>query len=183
MQADWLFWAIAAILVVGCLGTVFAPLLLGAGRADRRASYDIRVHRDQLREIDADLARGVLQRARGNGDPARGVATAALGRRRRGGRDRRDRGAPPADPAPCPGDARPDARRHHRALRLARRRRVARPAAGAAPGRGRQAPRRPSRPGRSRGDGGVPGGTRADRRHASGPEPPRKVAGNACRPA
>ncbi len=60
MQADWLFWAIAAVLVIGCLGTVFAPLLLGAGRADRRASYDIRVHRDQLREIDADLARGVL---------------------------------------------------------------------------------------------------------------------------
>ncbi len=60
MQAEWLFWAIAAALMAGCLGTVFAPLWRGAGRAERRASYDIQVHRDQLREIEADLARGVL---------------------------------------------------------------------------------------------------------------------------
>ena len=63
MQAEWLFWAIAAALMAGCLGTVFAPLWRGAGRAERRASYDIQVHRDQLREIEADLARGVLSEA------------------------------------------------------------------------------------------------------------------------
>ncbi len=63
MQADWLFWGIAAAVVIGCLGAVFAPLMRGAGRAERRASYDLQVHRDQLREIDADLARGVLGEA------------------------------------------------------------------------------------------------------------------------
>ena len=63
MQADGLFWGIAAAVVIGCLGAVFAPLLRGAARAERRASYDLQVHRDQLREIDADLARGLLGEA------------------------------------------------------------------------------------------------------------------------
>ncbi len=63
MQVDWLFWGIAAAIAAGCLATVFAPLLRGGARADRRASYDMQVHRDQLREIDADLARGVLSPA------------------------------------------------------------------------------------------------------------------------
>ena len=60
MQGDWLFWGTAAVLVVGCLGVVLAPLFRGAGRAERRASFDMQVHRDQLREVDADLARGLL---------------------------------------------------------------------------------------------------------------------------
>ncbi|MFO1209535.1 MAG: c-type cytochrome biogenesis protein CcmI [Amaricoccus sp.] len=60
MQADWLFWGIAALVAAGCAGLVFAPLVrAGAGPA-RRASYDLQVHRDQLREVEADLARGIL---------------------------------------------------------------------------------------------------------------------------
>jgi cytochrome c-type biogenesis protein CcmH len=49
--------------VIGSLGVVFAPLLRGGGSGQRRASYDMQVHRDQLREVDADLARGVLSEA------------------------------------------------------------------------------------------------------------------------
>ena len=29
--ADWVFWAVAAALVIGSLGVVFAPLLRGGG--------------------------------------------------------------------------------------------------------------------------------------------------------
>jgi len=60
MQADWLFWMVATALALGVLGVVFAPLVRGAARPERRASYDMQVFRDQLREIDADVARGVL---------------------------------------------------------------------------------------------------------------------------
>ena len=63
MAADWLFWAIAAAAAALCLGAVLAPLLRGAARGERRASHDMQVHRDQLREIDTDLARGVLSEA------------------------------------------------------------------------------------------------------------------------
>jgi len=56
-----LFWVLAA-LVVTCLSltVVLRPLVSGRSRAERRASYDMQVYRDQLGEIDRDLARGVL---------------------------------------------------------------------------------------------------------------------------
>ena len=60
MAGEWLFWGIAAAVAVACLGLVFAPLLRGSARSERRASYDLQVHRDQLREVEADLARGLL---------------------------------------------------------------------------------------------------------------------------
>ena len=63
MLDDWQFWAIAVAVAVGSVGVVFAPLLRGGGAGQRRASYDMQVHRDQLREVDADLARGVLSEA------------------------------------------------------------------------------------------------------------------------
>jgi cytochrome c-type biogenesis protein CcmH len=57
---NWLFWVIAATLALLSLGLAFAPLLRGGAGGERRASYDMQVFRDQLREIDADVARGVL---------------------------------------------------------------------------------------------------------------------------
>lgn len=54
------FWVIAVIFVLVGLGAVAAPLMRGAGRGARRASYDMQVYRDQLREVEGDLARGVL---------------------------------------------------------------------------------------------------------------------------
>ncbi len=55
-----LFWIPALVLVLGSLVLVFAPMLRGTGRGAARASYDMQVYRDQLREIDTELARGVL---------------------------------------------------------------------------------------------------------------------------
>jgi cytochrome c-type biogenesis protein CcmH len=55
-----LFWIPALVLVLGSLMVVFAPMLRGTGRGAARASYDMQVYRDQLREIDTELARGVL---------------------------------------------------------------------------------------------------------------------------
>jgi cytochrome c-type biogenesis protein CcmH len=61
--AEWVFWAVAAVAVTACLGVVFAPLLRGGGVARRRASYDMQVHRDRLRAVEADVACGVLSEA------------------------------------------------------------------------------------------------------------------------
>lgn len=67
MPTDWLFWGIAAAAAALCLGVVLAPIIFRparpAGRAARRSSYDLQVHRDQLREVDSDAARGVLSEA------------------------------------------------------------------------------------------------------------------------
>lgn len=60
MQGEPIFWTIAALVALGCLGLVFAPLLRGRGRAGGRARYDLQMHRDQLREVEADRARGVM---------------------------------------------------------------------------------------------------------------------------
>jgi cytochrome c-type biogenesis protein CcmH len=60
MQAQLAFWAVAALLTLVSLGIVFAPLMRGGARSGRRASYDMQVYRDQLREIEADVGRGVL---------------------------------------------------------------------------------------------------------------------------
>ncbi|HET9068834.1 MAG TPA: c-type cytochrome biogenesis protein CcmI, partial [Amaricoccus sp.] len=63
MAQAWLFWGIAAAGLALVLACVLAPLWRGAGRGERRASYDLQVHRDQLREVEADLARGILTSA------------------------------------------------------------------------------------------------------------------------
>jgi cytochrome c-type biogenesis protein CcmH len=59
----WLFWGIAAALALVSVGLALAPLIHGGARSARRASYDVQIYRDQLREIDADVARGVLTEA------------------------------------------------------------------------------------------------------------------------
>lgn len=58
------FWLGGAALTVLALALVLRPLLWRkAGAAASRASANISVHRDQLRELDADLAAGKLERA------------------------------------------------------------------------------------------------------------------------
>lgn len=63
MQADWVFLAVAAALALAVAGAMLAPLLAGRDRSARRASYDMQVYRDQLREIESETARGVLTEA------------------------------------------------------------------------------------------------------------------------
>ncbi|CAN5602441.1 c-type cytochrome biogenesis protein CcmI [soil metagenome] len=55
-----LFWLLAALVTLGSLLVVLSPLLRGAGPSAPRASYDVQIHRDQLREVDLDLRRGNL---------------------------------------------------------------------------------------------------------------------------
>jgi cytochrome c-type biogenesis protein CcmH len=57
------FWVAAAAVTGLSLLVVLMPLLRRGARAERRASYDMQIYRDQLREIEADLARGVLTEA------------------------------------------------------------------------------------------------------------------------
>ncbi|MEM8554816.1 MAG: c-type cytochrome biogenesis protein CcmI [Pseudomonadota bacterium] len=60
MDQTWLFW----IIVVGLTLAVAAPLVLvllrRAGGARSSAEFDIAVYRDQLKEVDRDVARGVI---------------------------------------------------------------------------------------------------------------------------
>lgn len=55
-----LFWAIAAILTVLVAAYVLRPFLRNDAGSEQAAAYDVQIYKDQLREIDADLTRGVL---------------------------------------------------------------------------------------------------------------------------
>lgn len=54
------FWAIALILVAATTLVLCLPLLRHRGEAASRAEHDMQVYKDQLIEIDRDLARGLL---------------------------------------------------------------------------------------------------------------------------
>ena len=133
MAADWLFWAIAAAAAALCLGAVLAPLLRGAARGERRASHDMQVHRDQLREIDTDLARGVLSEAEAAATRIE-VSRRLLAAAEAEAAEKASTTAP-ADPPPrrTPIPRRPGPRRP-RPLRSPRRPRPPRPAFGGPPG-------------------------------------------------
>ncbi len=55
-----LIWIVFALMILAVLGFLLAPLLGRVGREARRADYDLQVYRDQLRELRADVERGVL---------------------------------------------------------------------------------------------------------------------------
>lgn len=61
--AEVLFWGVVACLALASLGLALAPMLRGGRAEGPRASYDMRIYRDQLREVEADRARGVLTEA------------------------------------------------------------------------------------------------------------------------
>ena len=67
MTSVVLFQVIAGVSALLVLVLVFAPVLTGRARGDRRASHDMQVYRDQLREIEIDETRGILstEEARG----------------------------------------------------------------------------------------------------------------------
>ena len=49
-----------ALLAFGALLPIVAPLLRGSGPVASRANFDQAVYRDQLRELDRDIARGLI---------------------------------------------------------------------------------------------------------------------------
>lgn len=58
-----LFWALGGLLAAAVLALVLRPLLArGGGSAPTRRAVNVAIYRDQLRELDADLAAGTLAR-------------------------------------------------------------------------------------------------------------------------
>ena len=59
-----LFWIVAAAMTAAVTALVLTPLLrsrqTGGQGAGSRAAYDMEVYRDQLAELERDLARGVI---------------------------------------------------------------------------------------------------------------------------
>ncbi|HAB38290.1 MAG TPA: c-type cytochrome biogenesis protein CcmI [Rhodobacteraceae bacterium] len=58
-----LFWAVTAVLTLIVVGTLSNTLLRGRSNLRPSAAYDLDVYRDQLKEVDRDLARGILAEA------------------------------------------------------------------------------------------------------------------------
>ncbi|TIT22415.1 MAG: c-type cytochrome biogenesis protein CcmI [Mesorhizobium sp.] len=56
-----LFWVIAAILTLGASLAVLLPLAGGSKNASAAGDHDLEVYRDQLAELDRDMARGLIQ--------------------------------------------------------------------------------------------------------------------------
>ena len=54
------FWIIAGVLALGTSGLIAAALLRGRASAAPPAAYDLAIYRDQLKEVDKDLARAVI---------------------------------------------------------------------------------------------------------------------------
>ncbi|TIY05669.1 MAG: c-type cytochrome biogenesis protein CcmI [Mesorhizobium sp.] len=58
-----LFWVIAAILTLGASLAVLIPLASGSKGGSASSDHDLEVYRDQLSELDLDVARGLIQPA------------------------------------------------------------------------------------------------------------------------
>ncbi|WP_223423556.1 c-type cytochrome biogenesis protein CcmI [Tateyamaria pelophila] len=58
-----LFWSLTAVLTLLVAGTLSVTLLRGRKEGRPPASYDLDVYRDQLKEVERDLARGVVSEA------------------------------------------------------------------------------------------------------------------------
>jgi cytochrome c-type biogenesis protein CcmH len=55
-----IFWLIAAAMVILAVALVLRPLMRARPMALQRAAYDLPVYRDQLAEVERDVARGLL---------------------------------------------------------------------------------------------------------------------------
>ena len=67
-----MFWIFCTVLVLCVAAAIFAPIWRarqsGTAAAMPAAAYDLQVYRDQLREVERDLERGVIARAMPQGD-------------------------------------------------------------------------------------------------------------------
>jgi len=57
------FWIIVSLMALAAAALLVLALMRTRGGAGPAAAYDLRVYRDQLREVDRDLARGVIGEA------------------------------------------------------------------------------------------------------------------------
>lgn len=86
-----IFWIVAAVMVLGALAALLAPLLRARGGAVKSADYDLEVYRDQLGELERDTGRGLL-----TGEEVAAART-EIARRMLAADARRTGGAEPAD--------------------------------------------------------------------------------------
>lgn len=54
------FWIITSLMALAAAALLVLALMRAGGRAGPAAAYDLRVYRDQLKEVDRDLARDVI---------------------------------------------------------------------------------------------------------------------------
>lgn len=54
------FWIVASLIALAIVGLLAIALLRGRAGEEPPAAYDLRVYRDQLKEIERDVARGVV---------------------------------------------------------------------------------------------------------------------------
>ncbi|WP_299144797.1 c-type cytochrome biogenesis protein CcmI [uncultured Tateyamaria sp.] len=91
-----LFWSVTAVLTLVVVATLVRALVTG-GVSDRPpAAYDLDVYRDQLKEVDRDLARGVISEPdaeRARTEVSRRILAADAALRKETGSDRTARGA------------------------------------------------------------------------------------------
>lgn len=59
-REKYMFWALAILMIAVSLWAIGRPLLRGNGTGPRAAEQDLQVYKDQLAEVERDLARGVL---------------------------------------------------------------------------------------------------------------------------
>ncbi len=57
---NWQFWLIAGALTLAIAATLLRALTRAGGDLRAAAEFDVRVYKDQLAEIERDLARGTL---------------------------------------------------------------------------------------------------------------------------
>lgn len=58
-----LLWLVLGLMTVAALAMILRPLLKGSGELRARAAYDAEVYREQMAELERDLARGTLDAA------------------------------------------------------------------------------------------------------------------------
>lgn len=60
------FWIFAGGLSALTLAVMLWPLMRPKAQSAMRSSYDVQIYKDQLKEVEADLARGTLSEAEAN---------------------------------------------------------------------------------------------------------------------
>lgn len=58
-----IFWIVTVLIALAAAGLLGLTLYRARGGAEPAAAYDLRVYRDQLRDVERDLARGVIAEA------------------------------------------------------------------------------------------------------------------------
>ena len=63
LSHDTLFWLVMLVLTAGVMLALVLPFLRRPGKALLRAEYDLAIYRDQMRELEEDIAQGLIAEA------------------------------------------------------------------------------------------------------------------------